>query len=285
MHIEAVLDYLHIAVSHPDRVLMAAYAELTGTAIPITFPMSGESHPVAGVLPDLVSRYMYLRNERREYEPETAQMLRAHIGPGDTVFVIGAHIGVHAILAKQRVGSAGKVVAFEPSPDTYTLLKDNCSTRDIVAEHMAISSGARQLDMTIFDTRHSAWNCRGGARDKAAGSWSPRKISVPATSIDAYCEENGLHPKMLLLDLENSEKEALVGAAHTIQRLHPKIIIECGDLGRSEENSTHACLTFLKNFDYQLWEIDPHSGLQKEHVIQSSYPDYFPNLLATHDQG
>ena len=42
---------------------------------------------------------------------------------GMTVFDIGAHIGIFTLAAAKRVGKAGHVCAFEPSPETVRLLQ------------------------------------------------------------------------------------------------------------------------------------------------------------------
>jgi hypothetical protein len=46
-------------------------------------------------------------------------------GPGDTVFDIGAHCGVSTWHLSQRVGPAGRVIAFEPDPVNFSLLLQN----------------------------------------------------------------------------------------------------------------------------------------------------------------
>ena len=44
------------------------------------------------------------------------------IGEGMVVLDIGAHVGIHALLAGRRVGPDGRVFAFEPAPRTADLL-------------------------------------------------------------------------------------------------------------------------------------------------------------------
>ena len=54
----------------------------------------------------------------REGTFETAELafVERFIQPGMTVLDLGAHHGLYTLLASKRVGAAGKVYAFEPSP-------------------------------------------------------------------------------------------------------------------------------------------------------------------------
>ncbi len=280
---EQAFGYISSIVKHPDRFAVAVFSELARFPIPIQFAMIGESKNVEGILPDAISRYMYLMEGIREYEPETTEIIRRVVKSGDTVMVAGAHIGVHAILAKQKAGEAGIVVGFEPTPNTYQILKRNCANRNIITEPVAITGGAESVEMTIFDVRHSAWNSGVAARTKTLNKWSPRTITVSGVTIDKYCSAKQLIPNVLILDLENGEMDALKGGEQTIHRITPRILIECGDLGRSRENSTNACLSLLSEWGYNLFEPDRSSNGVRQHKIMTTYPDDYQNILAVHN--
>lgn len=69
--------------------------------------------------PELVAHGTYDR-------PFTAYVQR-HIRPGDTVFDIGANIGLFTLLLGYQVWETGKVVAYEPNPRLLPILRDNVS--------------------------------------------------------------------------------------------------------------------------------------------------------------
>src|SRR5438552_1491680 len=50
------------------------------------------------------------------YEAPTFQFLKEHCRPGSTALDLGAHLGLFTMLMARRVGPAGKVYAFEPTP-------------------------------------------------------------------------------------------------------------------------------------------------------------------------
>ena len=56
------------------------------------------------------------------YEQPTFDFVRAHCKPGGTLIDIGAHFGIFTISALRKVGPSGKVISFEPSADTRSVL-------------------------------------------------------------------------------------------------------------------------------------------------------------------
>src|ERR1700753_3810268 len=52
----------------------------------------------------------------RQTEPHILHWMAERLRPGDVFFDVGAHHGWMSMVAARKVGSKGKVVAFEPSP-------------------------------------------------------------------------------------------------------------------------------------------------------------------------
>jgi precorrin-6B methylase 2 len=62
---------------------------------------------------------IYSGNELPLEDTEAIQFVSKYIEKGDTVFDIGAHIGLWSGRLRTMVGPRGKVIAFEPIPQTY----------------------------------------------------------------------------------------------------------------------------------------------------------------------
>jgi FkbM family methyltransferase len=60
-----------------------------------------------------------------EYEPVTSSLFEEACHEGAYVLDIGACVGFYSLLAARRVGQEGKVVAVEPDPSNYGLLRKN----------------------------------------------------------------------------------------------------------------------------------------------------------------
>src|SRR5687767_12282446 len=58
-----------------------------------------------------------------EYEPVTLRTMASIVRPGDVIVDGGANIGIFTLHAARAVGSAGRVIAFEPMQRTAGLLR------------------------------------------------------------------------------------------------------------------------------------------------------------------
>jgi FkbM family methyltransferase len=61
------------------------------------------------------------------YDTVTTEVVWRLTEEGETVFDIGANVGYFTTLLAHRVGSTGKVLAFEPHPKTVEMLRENIS--------------------------------------------------------------------------------------------------------------------------------------------------------------
>ncbi len=61
----------------------------------------------------------------RCWETYETQLTLQYLKPGDVYVDVGANIGYYTLLAAQRVGPKGKVIAYEPDPDNFALLERN----------------------------------------------------------------------------------------------------------------------------------------------------------------
>src|SRR5439155_8848916 len=58
-------------------------------------------------------------------EEASVERLVKQLPPGGTVIDAGAHIRGYSLMAASAVGPSGRVIAIEPGPDTFALLREN----------------------------------------------------------------------------------------------------------------------------------------------------------------
>lgn len=101
---------------------------------------------------------------RGPLEPGVSRLFSRLIRPGMTVVDIGAHIGWYTLLAARLLSGSGKVCSFEPSPETFRLLRANVQVNGFLEtgliqfSAMAVTdgSGCSNLGLCKGDSGHNS---------------------------------------------------------------------------------------------------------------------------------
>jgi len=137
------------------------------------------------------------------------------LSPGDVVFDVGSHHGLHTICMARH---AARVVAIEPNPHNVLILKKNVALNTL--QNVAVRQAAvgESCGKTILLQDSS----QGGVRSRDTASLPT--IEVEVLSLDRLADEYGF-PHLLKIDVEGFEALALKGASQILQR-RPKLAIE-----------------------------------------------------------
>ena len=65
------------------------------------------------------------------WEAYETQLTLQYLKAGDVYVDVGANIGYYTVVAAERVGALGKVIAYEPNPANYTLLQHNVALNQL----------------------------------------------------------------------------------------------------------------------------------------------------------
>jgi FkbM family methyltransferase len=127
----------------------------------------------------------------------------------------GAHVGTWS---KVMSGRFDRVIACEPSPDTFACLAQNMATfgcTNVDPRNLALGREAGAVRMTLDPDQEARANT--GARFVKAGG------EIPVETIDSW-----QLPSLgfLKLDIEGSEFDALQGAVETLKRCKPVVLFE-----------------------------------------------------------
>lgn len=136
---------------------------------------------------------------------------------GDVFFDCGACCGDTTLWAMDLVGATGRVVAFEPILEQAEIAKEN------VRRHLA----DQQCDVVV--ERLALGESRGEARFVDYGGSSHETPGVGATAavvkLDDWCEDRGVWPDFVKMDIEGAELAALKGARETIVKRMPRLAV------------------------------------------------------------
>lgn len=156
-------------------------------------------------------------------EPETLDWIDTWMRSGDIFFDIGANIGVYTIYAALRHPEA-RVVAFEPEYSNLHLLRDNIIENDlqdrVEVYSVALSNHTGLSHLHIQDfAPGSALHTE--SKDMLSVTRYHQKViwseGISSFTLDTFCEQTGLTPNCIKIDVDGTEPEVLQGAMRTLR--------------------------------------------------------------------
>ncbi len=147
------------------------------------------------------------------WDSDLLPIILEHINPGDTVIDAGAWIGGHAMAYAKKVGNDGLVWAVEPNPFAFQCLKRNLD-RYLNTKCDQIALGDEFQIVTL--------SAKKGWYDSGYVSDSERVAEVRMSPLDHY----DIEPNFIKIDVEGCELKVLKGAAKTIEKHRPIIVLE-----------------------------------------------------------
>ena len=159
---------------------------------------------------------------REYYEPELAYLERI-LSPGKVFIDVGANFGVYALIASKLVRETGRVLAFEPTAQSFATLKNN-----IELNH---ASNVLAYQVALAQTKRKAWLNYGW---DPVGNWvskdspgSSEGEEVQTEALDQVLVEHGItHVDAIKIDVEGAEELVLRGAIGCLTAHSPIVIFE-----------------------------------------------------------
>ena len=212
--------------------------------------------------------------------PETIWRLLSN---GDTCLEIGANIGQNCLLMAAKVGKTGHVLAFEPHPEIFTELKENCARAqksDFVSIQLEnIALGKTPGVSTLVTTQEFLTN-RGSATLQT-NSTENLGVKVTVRQLDDFLIGNSF-AHVCKIDVEGHELGVLQGATKSLSRKAIRnIIFEDFNVQPSP------VVEFLQQYGFAIFEL--HETWLKPSLspLQTSNspvrPAFSYNYLATLD--
>jgi FkbM family methyltransferase len=125
---------------------------------------------------------------------------------GATVFDLGAHQAVIALILAREIGPEGRVIAVEAERHNIRVAAQNVRANDAGNVRLVHSAVAAEPGTLQFAE---------GLNGRVDNSTRWGTVTVPAVTIDQLASEHGT-PDMILLDVEGYEGRALQGATTTL---------------------------------------------------------------------
>ena len=141
------------------------------------------------------------------------------ISEGDVVFDCGANLGVFSLLAAYR---GADVYAFEPISAARAELRRTLDLNPELKNRVhvvpaALSDAEGTAEFTVLDGTLVG--------SSMVLSQQGRKETARLTTVDAFCEAEGVSPDFIKADIEGAERQMMKGSVETLSRDAPKISI------------------------------------------------------------
>ena len=187
-----------------------------------------------------------------------------YLREGMTVFDAGANVGELTLLFSRFVGDRGSVHAFEPSGAAFGRLSALCqaaSLRNVRLNRLALAEAEGAVRLHVYDGDYLSWTTRAA---RPLGDYGidvkPRATEdVPATTVDDYCERNGVaRIDLLKIDVEGAELQVLLGAERALRAKRVRCLtFEFGQTTFDMGNSPDQLEAFLKDVGYDIRNLVP----------------------------
>jgi FkbM family methyltransferase len=178
-------------------------------------------------------------------EPHLQKAIRHYVAAGDTVYDIGANIGYVSLSLSKRVGSTGRVIAFEPILRNADAFQKNIQINGI--------SNVRLLNVAASDRRGEALIRVTDNLSTASLVWhrndpSATEQRIDTVAIDELVEAGEFgYPTFVKIDVEGAEAIVLQGMRRTIAAVRPVLFVECSEAGREQTWNQ------LRELNYDCW--------------------------------
>jgi FkbM family methyltransferase len=186
---------------------------------------------------------------RLRVDPAELRYVCSKLRPGQTAVDVGCHKGAYTYWMRRRVGSTGRVVAFEPQPRQVEYLRSIFAAMrydNVTLVPKGLSSAPGELPLHLPEGsgkthaatfEHGAWNNGHGTTGVSLLAGYPlggSSLLIPVTTLDEFFAAEPRGPDFLKIDVEGHESAVLEGARHTLVNHRPAVLIECEARHRSD---------------------------------------------------
>lgn len=212
-----------------------------------------------------------------KFEKEETDYMCKVLKKGDVFIDVGSNIGLFSLIASKIVGEEGKVICFEPSPLTYSRLKENVKINNfnnLDIRNLGLSDSRGELTFYVSKNGYDAWNSFSPSKDNKL----ELSINVPVSTLDFELNDiDKSKIKLVKIDVEGWEKFVLQGAKEFLTNFNPIVMVELTEQNTFNSGySVHEIYDIMKNFGYTWYR------LQQGELVLEEKKLYYPydNLIA-----
>jgi FkbM family methyltransferase len=182
---------------------------------------------------------------------------------GHTVYDIGGHIGLITLYFSRAVGPTGRVITFEPNPETYAILNKNIAVNrltNVQTINFGLGAQPQTLELLYGDYDGGLGTLDKTRQQQIVNSHRGMTVKtsrVPVYPLDDLIAQQALpDPTFVKIDVEEFEYPVLLGMRATLERAHPAVLVELhGATHPLLLENTRRIVDYLSGLGYHLSEI------------------------------
>ncbi|MBK5276960.1 MAG: FkbM family methyltransferase [Desulfuromonadales bacterium] len=230
------------------------------------------------VVPDDISvlTTFVLREQEDCFEDEI-HFARRMVFPGMKSIDIGASYGLYTMALAKGSGEEGRVISFEPTPETADCLTETLCLNgigNVELKRMAVSetSGKRNLYFSpSTESNHLGTD--------AVPDSETQYIEVYATSIDEIRSTLPAGIDFMKIDAEGEEESILRGARSFLQKESPLVMFELN----GEKRCDSSFFALLRDWKYPAYRLLPGLNVLVPLPLDGQLPHYLLNVFCCKD--
>lgn len=222
-----------------------------------------------GDITRLLFEQQHLVKMGKSFETDVLQIFVGLIKPGFVILDIGANVGLYSLLGSELVGSEGRILAFEPEPNTYAALLKNLSVNrihNVSALPMALSDSNGLVELAVPEEVKAKFEYGDSYLSMKPADANKSTAPIPCRRLDEVLEEmNILKVDVVKINVEGAEYLCLSGAKGLLNGVHkPVILLECDEvLSRRFGYSVFDTLLLLHKCGFSCEQIDLHQWIAR----------------------
>lgn len=196
---------------------------------------------------------------------------------GQTVYDVGAFIGLFTMFFACAVGENGKVIAFEPNPGLCIKIKENLllnNFHNVKVMQLALGREKKREILAFPSTIPGVGSIEEHEKIRILNQRGATTVEVEVNTVDNLIATKKIpKPNFIKIDVQGAELDVLIGARSTIKTCKPKLLIEVHYIPyvNWKIKNLQRIVDFLIENGYSLYHIESGKKINSEtvHTIEA----------------
>ncbi len=240
---------------------------------PRTYGYTVNTFNLPGEGPVEYAQWNHPNETRKVLTQSSVDELRRFLKPGDVAIDVGAHTGDTSIPMALSIGKSGCVLALEPNPYVFAVLRKNSGLNQEKTNVIPLNFAATSTDGEFTFEYSDAGFCNGGLHE-GISKWKHGhafQLKVTGKNLPDFLhrEHSGLIPRIrfIKVDAEGYDFTILQSLSALIAGVKPYIKAEV--FKRTDRASRVKMYQFLVNLGYEIYRVESDSNYRGERLHEN----------------